>query len=122
LLRPIYDPAGEPVPYLLDDSIKNVLLNEIYPRMREIREQVIKSTPGYAELAGSAKQAFDAFFKYVDTRYYRDIQEQIGAEMLGEEDDFGYDDTDFMYALADYGYLYEDWETDFAYVVPYKWF
>ena len=119
LLRPIYDVAGEPIPYLLEDSVKNILLNEIYPRMSEIRKEVIKATPGYAKLAENSKRAFDAFFKFVDTRYYKQIQSDIAEEMM-EDDEFAFSEDDYEYALADYGYLYED--EGFAYVIPYKWY
>lgn len=119
LLRPIYDISGEPRPDLMEDNIKNILNNEIYPKLAEIRKKVIQSTPGYAKLAEASKALFDAYFKFEDTRFYRDIQQQISEDMMAD-DEFGFDIDSYQYALADYGILYEDF--GYTYVIPYKWY
>lgn len=119
LLRPIYDVAGEPNPELLEDSIKNIINNEIHPKLAEIRKKVIQNTPGYAKLAEASKRLFDVYFKFVDTRYYRDIQKNIDEELMSDVD-YIFDDNDFEMALSEYGTLYE--EDGFFYTIPYKWY
>ena len=50
LLRPYYDLAGEVNNDILPKAIKNKLANEVYPRMYEIKQQVVNTVPGVKQL------------------------------------------------------------------------
>lgn len=117
LLRPYYDLAGEVNEEFLPQSVKNLLNNVIYKRMAEIRKNVVKTHPGYDKIQSKYKQLFTEYLKLVDTRYYKQIQQNITNELF---DTFGTFDFElYNLQLSNYGFIEEfDGMMDIS---PYKW-
>lgn len=117
LLRPYYDLAGEVNDDILPKAIKNKLANEVYPKMYEIKQQVVNTVPGVKQLQERYQKIFDQYLKTVDTRYYKKIQSAIIDEL--EESGVGFDFDLYELMLGDYGYTKESFgmfET-----IPNRW-
>lgn len=119
LLKPYRAQNGEINASELPDAVKN-LLNEIYHRQYEIRQEVFANNPALSEIAKKYKNIFDQFIKFEDTEYYKQIKKEIRK---ASSDESGIIDQDLYDSLLEsYGRFIIDTETGIEIgFQPYRW-
>ena len=61
------------------------MVNEIYSKQYEIRQEVLSNNPALSSLAKKYKEVFDQFIIFEDTEYYKQIKKQIAEAATDEE-------------------------------------
>ena len=119
LLKPYRAQNGEINAAELPEAVKN-MVNEIYSKQYEIRQQVLSNNPALSSLAKKYKEVFDQFIIFEDTEYYKQIKKQI-AEAATDEN--GQIDINVYDALLEaYGRFSIDYETGVETgFQPYRW-
>lgn len=119
LLKPYRTQNGEVNASEIPDAVKNII-NEIYSKQYEIRQEVLAENPALRQMSKKYKNVFDQFIKFVDTEYFKQIKRGIEKASLNEE---GFVDEDLKDSLLEqYGTYSIDYESgligDFR---PYRW-
>lgn len=119
LLKPYRSQNGEVNASQLPESVKN-LLNEIYSKQYEIRQDVLSNNPALQQLAGKYKEVFDQFIKFEDTEYYKQIKKEIKKASTQDDGTVDYDLHDAL--LESYGHFIFDNQTGIEIgFKPHRW-
>ena len=119
LLKPYRAQNGEIIASELPDAVKNIL-NEIYSKQYEIRQQVKANNPALQDLANQYKEVFEQFIKFEDTEYYKQIKKEIQKASMQENGTIDYDVHDSL--LEAYGHFIIDYETGIEVgFQPHRW-
>lgn len=119
LLKPYRAQNGEINASEIPDAVKNII-NEIYSKQYEIRQEVLAGNPALKQLSKKYKDVFDQFIKFEDTEYFKQIERELKKASLNEDNTVNEDIYDAL--LEQYGTYSVDYESglisDFR---PYRW-